>query len=74
MHSHRVTVWSAGTCFKFDKDACEALAKSKGGEYKNVKMPWQIIPILTNTPSDINTGNFNVVTYIEISNKNRNTK
>ena len=69
MHSHRVTVWSAGTCFKFDKDACEALAKSKGGEYKNVKMPWQIIPILTNTPSDINTGNFNVVTYIEISNK-----
>lgn len=69
MHSHRVTVWSAGTCFKFDKDACEALAKSKGDEYKNVKMPWQIIPILTNTPSDINIGNFNVVTYIEISNK-----
>lgn len=69
MHSHRVTVWSAGICFKFDKDACEALAKSKGDEYKNVKMPWQIIPILTNTPSDINTGNFNVVTYIEISNK-----
>lgn len=69
MHSYRVTVWTAGTCFKFDKDACEALAKSKGSEYKNVRMPWQIIPILTDAPSDINTENFNVVTYIEISNK-----
>ena len=69
MHSHRVTVWTAGTCFKFDKEACEAYAKSKGSGYENVKMPWQIIPILTKTPSGINTEEFNVVTYIEISNK-----
>lgn len=69
MHSHRVTVWTAGTCFKFDKEACEAFAKSKGSGYENVKMPWQIIPILTKTPSGINTERFNVVTYIEISNK-----
>ena len=69
MHSHRVTVWTAGTCFKFDKEACEAFAKSKGSGYENVKMPWQIIPILTKTPSGINTEGFNVVTYIEISNK-----
>lgn len=32
-------------------------------------MPWQIIPILTEAPSGINTEGFNVVTYIEISNK-----
>ena len=69
MHSHRVIVWTAGTCFKFDKEACEAFAKSKGSGYENVKMPWQIIPILTETPSGINTEGFNVVTYIEISNK-----
>ena len=69
MHSHRVTVWTAGTCFKFDKEACEAFAKSKGSGYEDVKMPWQIIPILTKTPSGINTEGFNVVTYIEISNK-----
>lgn len=69
MHSHRVTVWTAGTCFKFDKEACEAFAKSKGSGYENVKMPWQIIPILTKTPSGINTEGFNVVTYIKISNK-----
>ena len=69
MHSHRVIVWTAGTCFKFDKEACEVFAKSKGSGYENVKMPWQIIPILTETPSGINTEGFNVVTYIEISNK-----
>lgn len=69
MHSHRVTVWTAGTCFKFDKEACEAFAKSKGSGYEDVKMPWQIIPILTKTPSGINTEGFNVITYIEISNK-----
>lgn len=69
MHSHQVTVWTAGTCFKFDKEACEIFAKSKGSKYENVKMPWQIIPILTEAPSGINTEGFNVVTYIEISNK-----
>lgn len=69
MHSHRVTVWTAGTCFKFDKEACETFAKSKGSEYENVKMPWQIIPILTEAPSNIKTEGFNVITYIEISNK-----
>lgn len=69
MHSHRVTVWTAGTCFKFDKEACKTFAKSKGSKYENVKMPWQIIPILTEAPLGINTEGFNVVTYIEISNK-----
>lgn len=69
MHSHRVTVWTDGTCFKFDKAACDVFAKSKGPEYENVKMPWQIIPILTGIPSEVDTNNFNVATYIEISNK-----
>ena len=69
MYSHRVTVWTDGTCFKFDKKACEELVKTKGKEYKDVKMPWQIIPILTEAPSGVNTKGFNVVTYLEISNK-----
>ncbi|UVV76139.1 hypothetical protein NXW84_19135 [Bacteroides fragilis] len=46
-----------------------SFAKSKGPEYENVKMPWQIIPILTGIPSEVDTNNFNVATYIEISNK-----
>ena len=69
MHSHRVTVLTDRTCFKFDKEACEAIAKSKGTECKGVKMPWQIIPILSDVPSNIKTDGFNVITYIETSNK-----
>lgn len=70
MHSHRVTVLTDRTCFKFDKEACETIAKSKGTEYKDVKMPWQIIPILSDVPSNIKTDGFNVITYIETLNKN----
>ena len=69
MHSHRVSILTNGICFKFDKEACEAIAKSKGAEYKDVKMPWQIIPILADVPSDIKTDGFNVITYIETSNR-----
>lgn len=69
MHSHLVTVLTNGTCFKFDKDACENVVKEKGAEYAGVRMPWQIIPMLTNIPSDIDTSGFNVVTYIQTYNK-----
>ena len=32
-------------------------------------MPWQIIPILSDVPSNIKTDGFNVITYIETLNK-----
>jgi hypothetical protein len=32
-------------------------------------MPWQIIPMLTNIPSCIDTSGFNVATYIQTNNK-----
>ena len=69
MHSHLVTVLTNGTCFKFDKEACENIVKEKGAEYVGVKMPWQIIPMLTNIPSCIDTSGFNVATYIQTNNK-----
>lgn len=69
MHSHRVTVLTDSTCFKFDKEVCDKLVKSKGDTYKDVKLPWQIIPISTEVPLDVDTNGFNVVTYIETSNR-----
>lgn len=70
MHSHLVAVLTNGTCFKFDKKACEKIVREKGAEYIGVKMPWQIIPMLTETPSNIDTSGFNVVTYIQTYNRN----
>lgn len=70
MHSHLVVVLTNGTCFKFDKEACEKIVREKGGEYTGVKMPWQIIPMLTEIPSNIDTSGFNVVTYIQTYNRN----
>lgn len=69
MHTNRVTVLTNGTYFKFDKEFCESLVKTKGVEYEDVRLPWQIIPISTVKPSDIDTNGFNVVTFIDISNK-----
>ena len=70
MHSHLVTVLTNGTCFKFDKEACENIVRERGAEYTGVKMPWQIIPLLTDIPSIIDTRGFNVVTYIQTYNRN----
>ena len=69
MHSHLVTVLTNGTCFKFDREACENIVQEKGPEYTGVKMPWQIIPMLTDIPSDIDVKGFNVVTYIKTCNR-----
>lgn len=65
MHSHKVVVETAGTCFKFDKEACDEICQSKGVEYENAKLPWQIIPIPSETPVIVNTTGYTVVTYIE---------
>ena len=70
MHSHLVTVLTNGTCFKFDKEACKNIVREKGAEYIGVRMPWQIIPMLTDIPLDVNTSGFNVVTYIHTFNRN----
>lgn len=69
MHSHLVKVVTGKTCFKFDKQACIDIACMKGPEYKGVKMPWQIIPILTDIPTEVDTEGFNVITYIQTYNR-----
>ena len=53
MHSQLVTVLTDGTCFKFDKGACENIVQEKGNDYAGVRMPWQIIPMITDVPSEI---------------------
>ena len=70
MHSQLVTVLTDGTCFKFDKGACENIVQEKGNDYAGVRMPWQIIPMITDVPSDVDTSGFNVVTYIQTDNRN----
>ena len=71
MHSKKVTVITSNTCFKFDREECEEIAKSKGPSFRDVKMPWQIIPIATELPSEISTDGYNVVTILDISNGKR---
>lgn len=68
MHSKRVTIITEGTCLRFDEEECKKIALNQGTEYQDVKMPWQIIPILTDIPNDINYKGYNVVTILEISN------
>lgn len=68
MHSQKVTVITSNTCFKFDREECKEIAKSKGSAFNDVKMPWQIIPIATELPTEIITTGYNVVTILEIHN------
>lgn len=68
MHSRRVTVITGDNCFRFDEEACKALATERGKEYYNVKMPWQIIPIISEIPIGIDYSYYNVTTILEVSN------
>lgn len=68
IHSKRVTVLTGNTCFRFDEKACKEIASKQGGNYQGVKMPWQIIPILTDIPKELDYDNYNVVTILEVSN------
>lgn len=74
MRSKCVTVESGKYCFKFDKDYWNGYwdknwndnkygAKDCDKEYA---MPWQIIPVSSTPPVDIDTDSYNVATYIEI--------
>lgn len=69
MHSKRVIVVTAGTAFKFDEEACKLLAQNKGSEYKDVKMPWQIIPIPIDKPSLSEFQEYTVATILEVNNE-----
>lgn len=71
MHSRRVTVITDGTCFRFDEEACKELVASKGKDYQDVKMPWQIIPIISEMPEDVDCREYNVTTILEVSNANK---
>lgn len=74
MRSNHVVVESGGYCFKFDKshwDNYWDLHWNKD-EYgikdsdKRYLMPWQIIPIETDAPIQVDSEGYNVVTYIKI--------
>lgn len=61
-------------CFKFDKEACfNLLPENLKAELKreNVPLyddvPWQIIPIESNPPIELDAEGFNVVIYIKMS-------
>lgn len=74
MRSNHVVVESGGYCFKFDKSHWDNYwdAHWKQEEYgikdddKRYLMPWQIIPIETVAPIQINSDGYNVVTYIRV--------
>ena len=74
MRSNHVVVESGGYCFKFDKSHWDNYwdAHWNQEEYgikdddKRYLMPWQIIPIETNAPIQIDAKDYNVVTYIKV--------
>ena len=74
MRSSHVVVESGGYCFKFDKSHWDNYwdAHWNQEEYgikdddKRYLMPWQIIPIETIAPIQINSDGYNVVTYIRV--------
>jgi len=77
-HSDLVIINSGNYCFKFDKEHWGGYWKDNWGvkedweaervrkqKQKNIKMPWQIIPIWTDLPQElITTKSFNVSTII----------
>lgn len=74
MRSNHVVVESGGYCFKFDKSHWDNYwdihwNQEEYGIKDNDKrylMPWQIIPIETIVPIQIDSEEYNVVTYIRI--------
>jgi hypothetical protein len=77
-HSDLVIINSGNYCFRFDKEYWDGYWKDNWGsredwetertrkqKQKNIKMPWQIIPIWTDLPQElITTRNFKVSTII----------
>ena len=74
MRSTCVTVKTGDSCFKFDKSYWDGYwdkhwnpAFGTKDEMKNYLMPWQIIPIKATSPTETNTGGYNVITYMCVS-------
>lgn len=75
MRSSCVTVESGGYCFRFDKSHWanywdEHWNEKKYGSRdtdKRYLMPWQIIPIETTPPVEMDCEDYNVATYIKIN-------
>lgn len=70
MHSQLVTVQSGEYCFKFEKAQWDNYWDSDWGtkdDSRKYSMPWQIIPIETTAPVDVDADGFNVITYIKTS-------
>ena len=74
MRSNYVVVESGGYCFKFDKSHWNNYWDAHWNQEefgvkdddKRYLMPWQIIPIETVAPIQIDTKGYNVVTYIKV--------
>lgn len=71
MHSNCVTINSNGVYFKFDKQYWDDFFSTnpKSATGRKYKMPWQIIPIVTEeVPVDVDVEGYNVITYIKSAN------
>ena len=74
MRSNHVVVESGGYCFKFDKSHWDNYWDTHWNQEdfgakddeKKYLMPWQIIPIETIAPIQINSDGYNVATYIKV--------
>lgn len=67
VHAKKVTIYSGEFCFSFDKSSWDNYWDSNWGEKvgeQKVLMPWQIIPIESNIPFDIDCEGYNVSTFI----------
>lgn len=75
MRSTCVTIKTGEYCFMFDKQYWDGFWERNWKKEYGVKsdekvylMPWQIIPIEANVPISLDTSNYNVITYIKITN------
>ena len=75
MRSTCVTIKTGEYCFMFDKQYWEGFWERNWKKEYGIKsdekvylMPWQIMPIEANEPISLDTSNYNVITYIKITN------
>ncbi|MCD8308202.1 MAG: hypothetical protein LUD51_08275, partial [Clostridia bacterium] len=75
-----VTVESGGYCFKFDKSQWDGYWDKHWNEKFGTKetdkrylMPWQIIPVQTVPPVNLDKSGYNVITYIRLDKNSRIT-
>lgn len=72
--SSKVYIHTGDQCFRFDREYWRAYwnehwnssLEPKPADVSEYTMPWQVIPIESEVPIDLNEGNANVATYIAI--------